>query len=109
MPSACSCSTRPQGDALVEVDPQVNRLTDARTQRRMGARLQSAVADLHLKVDRLAEEHLLIDASLPDVLALGPRFGKLDIFWPHRKDQLFARLQRFDRPDLHFAERRAHA
>src|SRR2546422_8386756 len=72
----------------------------------MGARLQCPVADLHLKVDRLAEKHLLIDASLPDVLALRPRFGKLDIFWPHRKDHLFARLQRFDRPDLHFAENR---
>src|SRR5467141_4134053 len=100
MPSACSCSTRPQGDALVGVDPQVNRLTDPRTQRGMGARLQRTVADLHLKVDRLAEEHLLIDASLPDVLALWPRLGKLDIFGPHRKDHLFGRLQHFDRPDL---------
>src|SRR5438046_6072826 len=88
MPSACSCSTRPQCDALVGVDPQVNRLADPRTQRRVRARLQSAVADLHLKVDRLAEEHLLVDASLPDVLAFGPRFGKPDIFWPHREDHL---------------------
>src|SRR3989475_12892341 len=75
----------------------------------MGARLQSAVADLHLKVDRFAEEHLLADATLPDVLAFGPRFGKPDIFWPHREDHFFPWLQRFHRPDLHFAERRAHA
>jgi len=74
----------------------------------MGARLQERGRDLHLKVDRLAEEHLLIAKFPPERFASGA-FRKAGYPRAAPKGSPFSPAAALPRPDLHFAERRAHA
>src|SRR5258708_17012099 len=63
----CMSSGRLEGDAFLRVELDEDGLAHRRAQRRMLAREQRAAAELHLEIDDLAEEDLLVDRALPDV------------------------------------------
>src|SRR5437867_1838471 len=87
----------------------IESVPDGRAQRRMGSREQDAAAELHLEVDEFAQEHLLIDARLPDVVSLRPRLGELHVLGTHREDDAVGAAQIVVRQDFDFAELGAHA
>src|SRR4051812_18776949 len=57
-----------QRDALFGVEVHEDRMADRRAQRRVAAREQRALAQLHLEIHALAEEDLLVHARLAHVL-----------------------------------------
>src|SRR6267142_6244756 len=70
--------------AFLRMELDENRVAHGSAQRRMAAREQNALAELHLEIVVLAEEHLLVDPRLPHVRAFGPSFGEIHVLGPHR-------------------------
>src|SRR5688572_9256152 len=68
----CISSGGLEGHAFVGVELDENGVPHGGAQRRMAARHQHPVAKLHLEVDALAEEDLLVHARLPGI---GARVG----------------------------------
>src|SRR5207302_4699437 len=106
----CMSSGRLQGDAFLRVELDVDGIPDGRAQRRMLARKQRAAAELHLEIDDLAEEDLLVDRALPDVARLsGLRLLQRHVLGPHRHEHLVLRGEPLGREHREVPDLRAHA
>src|SRR5579862_3826130 len=91
-PGVSSCGA--QGHAFVGIEAHEDRLADRRAQRRVPAREERALAQLHLEIDALAEEDLLVHLALAHVGALGPGLGQVHVLRTHREEHLLVGAER---------------
>src|SRR5262245_49939881 len=95
---------RGEDNALLRVHVNEDGAADRRAERRVLARQQRSPAHLDPEVDRLADEHLLLDRPFPDVLSGDGLLAQLDVLGTNRDRDAFIGPQLARRPDDDLAE-----